>query len=169
MRDFSWTVLNRLSNKFAHFCKANLLRKQPAIPKLYPAPDFGRELPIVGSNNQGHPVFLIQPKQKILHLLADANVEGTRGLVGEYQFWLEHHRASYRDPLLLAPGKLAGSVTFSLLESHRVEKPLRSPPRLTAGDSLDEERKHDILQRGEVGQKVVKLEHETDLAIAELR
>ena len=77
----------------------------------------------------------------------------------------QHQRARERDPLLLAARQLAGPVREAVAPAPRRRSIVAArSARRRARQPLDEPRHHRVLERGELGQQVVELEHEADLA-----
>src|SRR5439155_9257001 len=68
----------------------------------------------------------------------------------------------------LAPRQLAGPVSDALLETDPLEQLERARARGHHRPAPDQARQHDVLERGEVGEEMVELEDEPDLAVAEV-
>ena len=70
--------------------------------------------------------------------------------------------------LALAAGQLAGAVAHAASEADLLQQ---RPGALAAaaGTAADEGGHHHVLKRGELGQEVVELEDEADVAVAEVR
>ena len=88
------------------------------------------------------------------------------GSSAKQQLGTEHQRARDGDPLLLAARQLAGTVRRARREADLVEERGGLLFHLLLAATLDQPREHQVLEGVELGQKVVKLKHEADLAVA---
>ena len=96
-----------------------------------------------------------------MDLFTGMDIQVPRGLVGQDHQRLVHERPCDRDSLLLAPGKFAGLVAQAVAEPHLTEQLGRSLLRGRGTASLNQRRHHDILQRGQVKEEMMELEHES--------
>ena len=71
--------------------------------------------------------------------------------------------------LLLSARELVGFVLCAVGQTHEVEQFLCSLSCLLLACSAYQSRYHHVFERGEFGQQLVKLEHETDVLVAEVR
>ena len=101
--------------------------------------------------------------------LAGAAVEVAGRLVREQQLRIRHERACQRGPLLLAAAELARAVVEPMRQADLVQPALRLLGGLALGLAGDERRHHHVLERRELGQQVVELEHEADGLVAKRR
>ena len=101
--------------------------------------------------------------EELQDLLACLVVEGARGFVAEQEFGSLGDSASDGDALLLAARKLGGEVAQTLGEAHLAEGFLG-----IEGTGAHLGRELDVFERGEVGNKVVELEHEAHVGAAVL-
>jgi hypothetical protein len=101
---------------------------------------------------------------------AEARSEGAGGFVGEEEFGLVDKGADDGDALAFAAGELAGAVFEAGAEADAIEEfagAVRALARRVR--SLDASVWHkDVFEDGALGQKVVPLKDEADLAVAEV-
>jgi hypothetical protein len=141
-----------------------LLHDDAVIEEDHPVRDRAREAHLVGDAEHRH-ARLGELAHDVEDLADHLRVEGRRRLVEEHDLGLHREGAGDRDPLLLAARQL-GRVLLRLLrdadaleELHRgllgpVARPLPDLRR----------RQHDVLEDGEVGEEVERLEDHPDLA-----
>src|SRR4051812_41763370 len=98
-----------------------------------------------------------------------ARVEVSGRLVGEQDTRSIRDRARDRDALLLAAGKLRGPMLEPLLEAEIAEQLGGARARLFLPEAADHLRHHDVLDRRELRQQMVKLVDEADLGAADAR
>ena len=94
-------------------------------------------------------------------------VEVSGGLVGEHDLGSAGERARDRDALLLTSGQLRRAVFQARAQPDDVDDVVE--PCLVGIATGERERKRDVLHRGERGDEVVGLEHETDAIAPDLR
>src|SRR3712207_100434 len=75
-------------------------------------------------------------------------------------------RASDRDALLLAAGKLGWAVVHPLRQRHLVEERFGAPLRRRSRHTCGAERHHDVLERRQARHQVEGLVHDADFALA---
>src|SRR5690625_3699064 len=100
------------------------------------------------------------------YLLAGTGVEVAGRFVGEEQRRVHGEGAGDGYPLPLAAGELCGGVAVFLGQSHLLEELHRPGATLAPAHPGVHERHLDILEDGEAGQQVERLEHETDVVVA---
>src|SRR5690606_28686260 len=96
-----------------------------------------------------------------------AAVERAGGLVAEEDRGFGDQRARDGHPLLLPARELARHVVRPVREAHALER--SGGARLRVRDAAVEQRKLDVLRRGEARQEVEALEHEADVSVAHAR
>ena len=120
-----------------------------------------REREVVRHDDHGAARVAARVLQKPQDLLARAVVEGARRLVAQEQLRVLREGARDGNALLLAAGELRGEVVRALREPH-LRKHVRRRQRVAA----DLARQLHVLQRGEVLDQVVELEHEAHVVAA---
>ena len=96
-------------------------------------------------------------------------VERPRGLVGKDNLGLVDESSCHCCALPLATAELRWLVVEPLTQSQVVEQLARAVVGVAAAVSANECGDGDILERGELGQQLVELEHEANVAVAEVR
>ena len=91
-------------------------------------------------------------------------VQVRRRLVGEDGQRVVNERAGQGDALPLPARELVRPVTQAIGEAHRGQRLFRPSPALRARHAVDPQRVLDVLERGEDGQQVERLEHEAELS-----
>ena len=94
-------------------------------------------------------------------------VQTARRFVGKYQFGIVHQGTCYSHTLFLATGKFVWLVVGTLGKSHKVQQFHSTLLSLLVRGACYEGRHHHIFQGCELGQELVKLEDEADVAVAE--
>jgi len=119
----------------------------------------------VGDHDHGLPVLVDRPPDLVQQLGRRPGVEVAGGLVREDQVGPGDQRPRRGDPLLLAAGKLGGAVTEAVGDAERAGQfPEPAAGRLLAAQG---QRQQDVLPRGQGGDEVEGLEHETDALAAQ--
>jgi acyl-CoA thioesterase I len=116
------------------------------------------ELGIVGDEDEGRAALAVHLEEQVDDLLAGLRIEVARGLVGEEEPRFGHEGACEGDALLLAPGELARIVSEPLGEPHAIEHAPRA--RFGIGPAVQFEGQHHVLQGGQRGQELERLENE---------
>jgi hypothetical protein len=83
---------------------------EPAVFHSDPPRDLPGEVHVVGHDQEGHLVLVVDAKQEVVDLVRGAGVEVAGRLVGQQQARAHDQRAGDRHALLLATGELAGAV-----------------------------------------------------------
>src|SRR6266513_347061 len=109
----------------------------------------------------------VQRPQQVHHRLAVTGVEIPRGLVGEQDRGIAHHRARDRDSLLLAPGELHRVMLRAMHHADPLERLLHALGALRPRHATVGERQLDILGDGEIADQIEGLEHEADPPVAD--
>ena len=104
--------------------------------------------------------FADQPQ----HLLDLNEVQVCGGLVGQDQRRVESDRAGDGDALLLSAAEVAGAVPHPVLQTDPLQQFLGALARLPAVHACRVHRHHHVLDRGQAGQQVERLEHDPDRA-----
>ena len=113
-------------------------------------------------------MLAMQPRHQLKNHLRRRPVQIAGWLIGQQQLRLCDQRPCQRESLLLAAGKLAGTMRGPRLQSHFAQ-PAQS--FLFCGKQLPptcEQGHGHILDRSEFGQQVMELPHVADLAVTKL-
>src|SRR5579862_6881923 len=76
-------------------------------------------LQLVRDEDHRDPLFLVEPLKDRHDFAARLTVQRAGGLIGQYHSGVGHDCPSDGHPLLLAPGKLIGSMARAVTESYR--------------------------------------------------
>ena len=98
-----------------------------------------------------------------------SGVEVAGRLIGEDHFGFGHERPGDADALLLTAGHLARIVVEAMSQTDPCEHATRRTFALFLGHSAEHQRHRHVFQRGQIGQQVVRLEHESEMLLAESR
>ena len=109
----------------------------------------------------------VEVHEELEHLVARLLVERARGLVGEQQRRLVGERTRDRHALALPARKRRRKDLRLLGDADALEQLVRPLPPLLAGDAGVEHRQLHVADDGRLGQKVVLLEDEADLVVAD--
>jgi hypothetical protein len=111
----------------------------------------------------------VQLAQQLHHAPAVARVQVPRGLVGEDDGRVAHHRARHRHALLLAARELRRVVPLPVAHPHPLQRRRHAPTPLGAGERVlaraVRERQLHVLVHREVADQVERLEDEPDLRL----
>ena len=83
-------------------------------------------------------------------------------LVGQDQRWVEGDCAGDGDALLLSATEVTGPVSHAILQTHPLEQFLGALARLPAVHARRVHRHHHVLDCGQAGQQVERLEYDAD-------
>src|SRR6266542_2225937 len=122
---------------------------------------------VVSDHHGGLAVRVDRVAHELEDLPAGLGVEVAGGLIGEDDRRLAHESTSDRNALLLTARELGRSVFATVLEADLRHQLV--DPRFVGLLAGNRERQEDVLLRREHGQEVEELEHEADVAAAELR
>src|SRR6202042_2915986 len=100
---------------------------------------------------------------------ARLGVQVAGGLVREDDGRVVHEGARYRDPLLLASGKLAWAVRRAVLEADDPQAREGGFRARLRGNARVEEREPDVLERRRAAEQIESLENESQLAQTDAR
>src|SRR5215203_3172871 len=123
----------------------------------------GRDRGVVGDQDEGLLLPLVHRDQEVHDPLRGLRVEGAGRFVGPDYGRVVHERAGDGNALLLAAAHLGRTFLGLVRKPHHLQgvlRPLAGLRRLAAGD---QERKLDVLDRGEDRDQVVGLEDEAHL------
>ena len=131
------------------------------------SPDAASQRRVVGDDDKARLPRAIERQHQFEHALGGLPVEIAGWLISEHASRLGDQRSGDRRPLALASRQLRWGVLQAVPEPHLGEHcrgacfglGLRQPP--------DEERHGDVLERGELGQQMMKLVDEAEVAIAQ--
>jgi hypothetical protein len=107
-------------------------------------------------------------RQQLVQYLGVRTIEIPRWFVREKDLRIHGQSARDRCPLLLAAGKLPGTVRHSRTQADPCQQLGCSASRIHFGPTSDPERHHHVLQRREFAQEMMKLEYEAHRPISEL-
>ena len=126
--------------------------------------------PVVRHDHQRGLELPRQRGEQVVQPLAVGVVEVAGRLVGQHHDRVDRQRARHRDPLLLAARQLPPADGHAPPPSPTARQQLLAPATAAAASVPpgDEQRHHHVLQRGELPQQVMELEHEPDLPVAQL-
>jgi hypothetical protein len=120
----------------------------------------------VGDEHQRHAAPARQVEHQREHRVGAAAIEVAGRLVGEDAIGRAGERARDRDPLALAARELRRPVLEPRAEAELAERVGGARPRLDRGDAADAQRHGDVVERRELGQEMVELVDEAEMAIA---
>ena len=126
------------------------------------------EFLVVGDDDEGLVELLPQVEEKLVEFLLVLAVERTTGFVGKDDGRAVHQRSRYGDALFFAAGKFGRLVRGAVAEVHESEQFLGACFGFFVAFSGDESGNHDVFEGREFGQQLMELEHETDVAVAEV-
>ena len=121
----------------------------------------------VGHHDDGG-AFLVEVGEQVHHLAAVLRVEVTRRLVGEDELGVGDDGAGDGHPLLLAAAELLREVLGAVLDGHALHDFRDTLLALGGGDVHVAQRQLDVLIHVQLVDEVEALEHEADVALAEL-
>src|ERR1019366_1104813 len=128
-----------------------------------------RQRQVVRDHDDGRAALLVDGEEELVDLRARRRVEVPRGLVGKEEARLEEERAGEGYALLLASRELARPVLDALLEPDLLEESVGARLELALRFALHEPRHEHVLERGELGEQMVELEHEANRSVPQLR
>src|SRR3990170_1134523 len=131
-----------------------------AVPHVHDPVGAAADRGIVGHEDEGLLLLAVQVDEQVHDLRRRLRVEVSRGFVGPHDRGIVHEGPRDRDPLLLARAQLGGLVAFPARELDGLDHRESPAPGLLRGDAGDEEGKLHVLDRGQDGEEVVRLEHE---------
>ncbi len=111
----------------------------------------------------------MQIVQQSIDHIAGLGVQVAGRLVGKQEGGVAHQRPGQHHALLLAAGEFSRPVRGARAQADLFQPRHRGPGRLGAGDAPDQQRHHDVLERGELRQQVMDLPHEPDRPVAQVR
>ena len=115
---------------------------------------------VVGDHHHRAPVLVDDLAEQAEHLMSGTGVQRSGWLVGEYHLGPGDQGPGDRDPLLLAAGKLRGTVAQALLQPDPGGDLTHS--RASRPAAVQAQRQRDVLGDGERWQQVEGLEDEPD-------
>ena len=132
--------------------------------------EFGGEVQGVGDDDEGEVLFAVQVDEELGEVRGGGAVEGAGGFVGEEEFGLVDKGADDGDALAFAARELARAVFEAGAEADAIEEFAGAVRGAGAeGAVFGCECGHkDVFEDGALGQKVVPLKDEADLAVAEV-
>jgi hypothetical protein len=128
---------------------------------------LGGEGGVVGDQNGGEAVVLLEVLNEAEDVSSGAGVEIAGGFVGQEERGFGDEGAGEDDALLLAAGEFAGTVAGAGFEPHILEAGESFRRGGITGFAADEQGHHDVFEGSEFGEQVMDLPDEADVAIAE--
>ena len=129
----------------------------------------GCDLFIVGRDQKGRALVLVDLGDQVHHLQGRGAVKIAGRFVGQHQFGAVHQGPRHGHALLLAAGQVGGRESDAVGQPHAGQKVCAACPGRGVFTALaDGGGEKDVFECGEIGQQVVKLEHKADVAVAEL-
>ena len=126
------------------------------------------EAGIVGRDERRQPALAVHLGEKGVQRVGRVLVEIAGGLVGQEDVGLHHERSRDRHALLLASRHRPRTMGEPLSQSDAFEQAGRARQPLGRRPPGDPHRHFGVLERGELRQQVMELEHETDMVVPEL-
>jgi hypothetical protein len=108
-------------------------------------------------------------REQLVKSFAVRVVEITRGLIRQDDEGVRSQGARHRRSLLLTTGKLRRPVRHSSRESNCREQLLRPGSSPPIGLACNQQRHHDVFQRGEFPKQMMELKYEAELSVADSR
>ena len=118
----------------------------------------------MGDDHERELARVAQVVQEVNDLILALAVQVAGRLVSQQEGWVVGERASDRDPLALADGKLSGTMCATVGEADFLDQALGSFGSLGGSVGALEHRDLDVFERGQGGHQVKGLEDESDLA-----
>ena len=122
----------------------------------------------MGDDNEGDAFNLIELGQKVKDGFSRQGVQISGWLIGEKDFRLQNQSPRHSHTLLLSPGEFSWFMRETIFQTHKGKDRFCPMERLLFQKSLDEARHHRIFYGIELGQEMMELEHEANLAISEM-
>ena len=123
---------------------------------------------IVGDDDEGLTKLVAEVEEELVEFGLVLGVEGAGGLIGENHGRTVDEGAGYGHALFLTAGEFVGLMGGSIGQSHEVEQFLGTLLGPSSGEARNIGWNHNILNRRELRQELMKLEHEAEVLIAEI-
>ncbi len=123
----------------------------------------------MGYDNKGLPHVASQVEKQFVKFATIGAVEASRGLVGENHSGTVHERTGHSGTLPFTTRELGGFVAHAVGKPHIFNEFLRVSKGLFPPGAGNKGRHCHIFEHGELGQKLMKLKHKTDVAVAKSR
>ncbi len=114
------------------------------------------------------PVITCEPGEQRHDLVAGDRVEGAGRLVGEEETTVADHRSRDRNALTLSTGEVIRVAVDVVGQVDSPQHVAAARSRLSGGDTVEFEREHDVLDRGQRRDEIQLLEHVSDMASTQL-
>ena len=121
----------------------------------------------MSNNDKGLAEAVPKVEKEAVEFLLIFSIKASRGFISKDQFGIVHQGTCYSHTLFLATGKFVWFVAGTLCKSHKVQQFHGTLFSFLVRGACYEGRHHHIFQGSELGQKLVKLEDEADVAVAE--
>ena len=135
-----------------------------AVADVDDAVGLSGDVVFVGDQDDGVSV-LVQMRKQGHDFRAGLRIEIPRRLIGEHNRGRIHQRARDGDALPLTAGKFVRFVVGSIAETHDLERTMRFGEPFAGRNPAIDEREFDVVQRRRPGEKVERLEDESDLFV----
>src|SRR6185312_6764602 len=146
--------------ELADLCQGSFLREDSPGFHFDSSAAARGELPIVSHEDEGRVRVRVQLEQQLPDAPSGGRVEVSGRLVREQHRWLRDEGSCQRNALLFSAGKLARIVPRAILQTDPRERVQGAATCVRAPGQLEWE--HHVLERGQSGNEVERLEHESD-------
>ena len=123
---------------------------------------------VVGDDDEGLAELVAQVEEELVEFGLVLGIEGSGRLVGEDDGRAVDEGPGHRYALFLTAGEFVGLMGGAVGQSHEVEEFLGALFSAFLGESCDIGGNHDILNRRELRQELMELEHEAKVLVAEV-
>src|SRR5215831_10728229 len=158
-----------MNAKPIHNCQSYSSVSKLTVLKVKNAIADGRKTLVMGDDYRGQLLRSVNLLEQAVNAFTCFAVEVTSRLVCEKQPWPRHKRPRKCHPGLLTTGQLSGPVCDAIRETYASKHRPGSRNSRSMRASPDEQRHHRILNGGELGQQVMKLENETNFPVPKPR
>src|SRR5215213_6999509 len=146
-----------------------LVARDAAVAHADGAVRPGRDRGVVGDQDEGLLLALVQPDQEVHYSAGRLGVERAGRLVGPHDGGVVNQRAGHRDALLLAAAHLGRAFFRLIREPHHLDGVLGPPPGLLRLVARHQKGQLHVLDRRQDRYEVVRLEDEAHLLCPEPR
>ena len=139
-----------------------------SVLEVYGAVGESGQLLVVGDDDESLAEAVAEVEEELVQFLLVLGVERTGRLVGQDDGRAVDEGAGHSDALLLAARQFGGLVRGAVAESHELQQFLGPFLGFLLRGAGDVGRNHDVLQSRELGEQLVELEDEAQVAVAEV-
>ena len=123
----------------------------------------------MGDNDKGLAELVTQVEEQPVQVFLVLGVEGAGGLVGQDHGRVVHQCPSHSDTLLLTARQFVGLMRGTVTQSHKTQQFLGTALGSLLRFPGDIGRNHDVLNRRELRQQLMELEHKAQMGVPEVR